>query len=120
MTKNTLIALIEALNSNNVATALLLANEELENLENSLARKNTLRSAKAKAKRTIEMETVIPVLRATLADGEQRSAKDIAELTFDQLGKTTAQIQYILLHDMADELVKVEAKGKPNLYGLKA
>lgn len=120
MNKNTLNAVIEALNSNNVATALLLLNEEKENLENSCARKNANRSAKAKAKRSAEMEVILPVLRSALSDGIQRSAKDIAEMVCEEIGKTPAQVQYILLHDMADELVKVEAKGKPNMYGLKA
>lgn len=120
MTKAVISSIIDALNSNDTASAIEMLRAELNSMHEASAKKNAMRNAKAKEKRSAEMEVVLPVLRSALSDGVQRSAKDIAEMVCEEIGKTPAQVQYILLHDMADELVKVEAKGKPNLYGLKA
>ena len=81
--------------------------------------------AKAKAKdkrakaRTALMEQVLPIVREGVADGG--TAKEIYERCADALPKdfTAAKVQYILLHEMADEVVKTEAKGKPNVYKMK-
>ena len=32
---------------------------------------------------------------------------------------TAAKVQYILIHELADEVVKTEAKGKANVYTLR-
>ena len=81
--------------------------------------------AKAKAKdkrakaRTVLMEQVLPIVRKGIADGG--TAKEIFERCSDALPAdfTAAKVQYILLHEMADEVVKTEAKGKPNVYTMK-
>ena len=81
--------------------------------------------AKAKAKdkrakaRTALMEQVLPIVREGVADGG--TAKEIYERCADALPKdfTAAKVQYILLHEMADEVVKTEVKNKPNVYKMK-
>ena len=81
--------------------------------------------AKAKAKdkrakaRTALMEQVLPIIREAVADGG--TAKEIYERCADALPAdfTDKKVQYILLHEMADEVVKTEAKNKPNVYTMK-
>ena len=81
--------------------------------------------AKAKAKdkrakaRTALMEQVLPIVREGVADGG--TAKEIFERCADALPAdfTANKVQYILLNEMADEVVKTEAKGKPNVYQMK-
>lgn len=79
--------------------------------------------ARAKAKRANErailMAQVLPIVREGVADGG--TAKEIYERCADALPAdfTAAKVQYILLHEMADEVIKVEQKGKPNIYKLK-
>ena len=87
--------------------------------------RKTSDEAKAKAKdkrakaRTALMEQVLPIVREGVADGG--TAKEIYERCADALPKdfTAAKVQYILLHEMADEVIKVEQKGKPNVYKMK-
>ena len=79
--------------------------------------------AKAKAKRadarSALMAQVLPILRDALTEGG--TAKEIFERCADALPEdfTIAKVQYILLHELADEVVKTEAKGKPNVYTLR-
>ena len=79
--------------------------------------------AKAKAKRadarSALMAQVLPILRDALIEGG--TAKEIFERCADALPEdfTSAKVQYILLHELADEVVKTEAKGKPNIYTLR-
>lgn len=79
--------------------------------------------AKAKAKRadarSALMAQVLPILRNALTEGG--TAKEIFDRCADALPEdfTSAKVQYILLHELADEVVKIEAKGKPNTYRLK-
>lgn len=81
--------------------------------------------AKAKAKdkrakaRTALMEQVLPIIREGIADGG--TAKEIFERCANALPAdfTANKVRYILLHEMADEVVKTEAKGKPNVYTMK-
>ena len=79
--------------------------------------------ARAKAKRANEravlMAQILPIVRENVADGG--TAKEIFERCADALPKdfTAAKVQYILLHEMADEVEKIEAKGKPNIYKMK-
>ena len=79
--------------------------------------------AKAKAKRADAraalMSQVLPIVRESVAIGG--TAKEIFERCADALPKdfTAAKVQYILLHEMADEVEKTEAKGKPNIYKMK-
>ena len=87
--------------------------------------RKTSDEAKAKAKdkrakaRTALMEQVLPIVRESAVIGG--TAKEIYERCADALPAdfTTAKVQYILLHEMADEVVKTEAKGKPNVYKMK-
>lgn len=79
--------------------------------------------ARAKAKRANEravlMAQVLPIVRESVTIGG--TAKEIYERCADALPAdfTAAKVQYILLHEMADEVVKTEAKGKPNIYAMK-
>ena len=84
--------------------------------------------AKAKAKtkradaRSALMAQVLPILRDALTmypDG--LTAKTLYETCAETLpeGFSTAKVQYILLNEMKDEVVKTEAKNKPNIYRLK-
>lgn len=83
--------------------------------------------AKAKAKRANEravlMAQVLPILRDGLSNYPDvgQTAKELYEGNRDVLPAdfSAAKVQYILLHEMADEVVKTEAKGKPNIYMLK-
>ena len=79
--------------------------------------------AKDKAKRANAraalMEQVLPILRESVAIGG--TAKEIFERCANALPAdfTANKVQYILLHEMADEVEKTEAKGKPNVYKMK-
>ena len=85
--------------------------------------------AKAKAKdkrakaRAALMEQVLPILRDGLSNYPDvgQTAKELYEGNSDILPAdfTAAKVQYILLHEMADEVEKIEAKGKPNVYKMK-
>ena len=79
--------------------------------------------AKAKAKRADARATllaqVLPILRDTITT--DMTAKEIFTAASDRLPEdfTDKKVQYILLNEMKDEVVKTEAKGKPNTYRLK-
>ena len=79
--------------------------------------------ARAKAKRANEravlMAQVLPIVRESATVGG--TAKEIFERCADALPAdfTAAKVQYILLHEMANEVEKTEAKGKPNIYKMK-
>ena len=79
--------------------------------------------AKAKAKRadarSALMAQVLPILRDTITT--DMTAKEIFAAASDRLPQdfTDKKVQYILLNEMKDEVVKTEAKGKPNTYRLK-
>ena len=82
--------------------------------------------AKAKAKRASVraelMKDILPILRNALTmypDG--LTAKALYETCAETLPEdfTAAKVQYILLHELADEVVKTEAKNKPNVYSLR-
>ena len=87
--------------------------------------RKTSDEAKAKAKdkrakaRAELMAQVLPIVRENVTIGG--TAKEIFERCADALPKdfTAAKVQYILLHEMADEVTKVEQKGKPNIYTMK-
>ena len=100
--------------------------EVLTKIRDQIAKpRKTSDEAKAKAKakradaRATLMEQVLPIVREGVADGG--TAKEIYERCADALPAdfTAAKVQYILLHEMADEVVKTEAKGKPNVYKMK-
>ena len=78
--------------------------------------------AKAKAKRADARATllaqVLPILRDTITT--DMTAKEIFAAAQERLPQdfTDKKVQYILLNEMKDEVVKTEAKGKPNTYRL--
>ena len=79
--------------------------------------------AKAKAKRadarSALMAQVLPILRDTITT--DMMAKEIFTAAQERLPQdfTDKKVQYILLNDMKDEVVKTEIKGKANTYRLK-
>ena len=75
------------------------------------------RKEKAAAARAELMAQVLPVLRGALTS-EGMTAKALYETCADALPAdfTVNRVQYVLLHEMADEVIKCEAKGKPNIY----
>jgi len=77
------------------------------------------RKEKNAAKRAALMEQVLPVIREGISDGG--TAKKIFERCKDALPSdfTTNKVQYILLHEMKDEVEKIETKNKPNVYKIK-
>jgi len=87
--------------------------------------RKTSDEAKAKRKeknaqaRATLMEQVLPVIREGISDGG--TAKEIFERCKDVLPSdfTSNKVQYILLHEMKDEVEKIEAKNKPNIYKIK-
>ena len=98
----------------------------LEKIRDQIAKpRKTSDTAKANAKakradaRAALMEQVLPIIREGIADGG--TAKEIFERCADALPAdfTAAKVQYILLHELADEVVKTEQKGKPNVYALR-
>ena len=100
--------------------------EVLTKIRDQIAKpRKTSDTAKANAKakradaRATLMEQVLPTIREAAVDGG--TAKEIFERCADALPKdfTAAKVQYILLHELADEVVKTEVKGKPNTYRLK-
>lgn len=100
--------------------------EVLEKIRDQIAKpRKTSDEAKAKAKakradaRSALMAQVLPILRDALIEGG--TAKEIFERCADALPEdfTSAKVQYILLHELADEVVKTEQKGKPNIYTLR-
>lgn len=130
--KNT-ITRVDAMN---YAIAAVTANETLTNsdeiievlvkIRDQIAKpRKTSDESKAKAKakraeaRSILMEQVLPILREALT--EDGTAKEIYERCAESLPEdfTVNKVQYILLHEMAEEVDKIEAKGKANVYRMK-
>lgn len=97
--------------------------ERLQALSASLVKRNkTSDAAKAKqaalrkGAREALVNVVAPIVRKAMTS-EPSTAKEI----FDRceglpVDFTAPKVQYLLLHELAEEVVKVEAKGKPNTY----
>lgn len=79
------------------------------------------RKAETAEKRAALMAVVLPVIRGALTD-ENQTAKDIFTATEDRLpkGYTDKKVQYVLLHELADEVEVIKIKGEPNYYKRKA
>ena len=104
--------------------------ERLEALRQSLAKRGE-RSDEAKAKASAKRKEnnakerralcaqVLPILREATIEGG--TAKEIFERCKDMLPTdfTANKVQYMLLHEMANEVDKIEAKNKPNVYKMK-
>ena len=78
------------------------------------------RKEKNAAARASLMEQVMPIIRDGIGDGG--TAKEIFERCKESLPEdfSDKKVQYILLHEMAEEVEKIEAKNKPNVYKRKA
>ena len=99
--------------------------EVLTKIRDQIAKpRKTSDEAKAKAKakradaRATLMAQVLPILRDTITT--DMTAKEIFTAAQERLPQdfTDKKVQYILLTEMKDEVVKTEAKGKPNTYRL--
>ena len=97
----------------------------LEKIRDQIAKpRKTSDEAKAKAKakradaRAKVLAEVLPVLRVALTGADGFTAKELYDRCADQLPAdfTANKVQYILLHDLVDEVTKTEAKGKANTY----
>lgn len=77
------------------------------------------RKEKRAEARAALMAQVLPILRDTITT--DMTAKEIFAAASDRLPKdfTDKKVQYILLNEMKDEVIKTEAKNKPNTYRLK-
>ena len=100
--------------------------EVLTKIRDQIAKpRKTSDEAKAKAKakradaRSALMAQVLPILRDTITT--DMTAKEIFTAAQERLPQdfTDKKVQYILLNDMKDEVVKTEIKGKANTYRLK-
>ena len=100
--------------------------EVLTKVRDQIAKpRKTSDEAKAKRKeknaqaRASLMEQVLPVIREGISDGG--TAKEIFERCKDALPAdfTFNKVQYILLHEMKDEVEKIETKNKANVYKIK-
>ena len=100
--------------------------EILEKIRDQIAKpRKTSDEAKAKAKakradaRASLLAPILPILRDTITT--DMTAKEIFTAAADRLPKdfTDKKVQYILLNEMKDEVIKTEVKGKPNTYRLK-
>ena len=82
------------------------------------AKVNAQRKAKNAQERKALVDVVVPVLRNHLTS--DLTAKELYEVAKDELPAdfSVAKVQYVLLHEMVDEVVKTEAKGKANTYRL--
>ena len=119
-------AIAAVTNSNEILTNPDEIVEVLTKIRNQIAKpRKTSDEAKEKAKakranaRAELMTQVLPIVRESVTIGG--TAKEIFERCADTLPKdfTAAKVQYILLHEMADEVVKTEAKGQPTVYTMK-
>ena len=127
--KDALSYAINAINTINVSCDTEPEREVIQILQKMIDQlsqpRKTSDKAKAKAKakradaRSALMTQVLPILRDALT--ESGTAKEIFERCADALPEdfTSAKVQYILLHELADEVVKTEQKGKPNVYTLR-
>jgi len=102
--------------------------ERLQALSASLVKRNAHKTsdavkekqaAKRAEARTAVVNVVAPILREALTHTQIGvTAKELYDLAKANLPEdfTANKVQYILLHEMASEVEKIEAKGKPNTY----
>lgn len=85
------------------------------------AKANAQRKVKTAEQRKTLVDNVLPILREVLSHTQVGlTAKEIFTEAQARLpeGFSAPKVQNILLREMAPELVKTEAKGKPNTYRL--
>ena len=68
--------------------------------------------------RDLALPTVTPIVYDTLRANPDVTAKALYDLCKGSLPAdwTANKVQYLLLNEMADSVIKVETKGKPNTY----
>lgn len=88
--------------------------------EDSRAKANAKRKEKTSAERKAIVDVVAPVIRKFLSANGGMTAKAIYESVADELPAdfSANKVQYLLLHEMAGEVVKTETKGQANTYAL--
>lgn len=76
------------------------------------------KDANAKARAELCAQ-IVPILREVITT--DMTAKEIFTAAQERLPKdfTVGKVQAVLLREMKDEVVKTEAKGKPNIYTLR-
>lgn len=79
------------------------------------------RKEKSAQERANAIKDVLPIVRDVVYNTPHLTAKEIFEACEDKLPSdwTANKVQYLLLHELSDEIDKVEAKGKPNTYFIK-
>ena len=86
------------------------------------ARINFARKEKTAAARAALMEKVLPVLRSALSKYDMAiTAKELYENAKDNLPEdfTASKVQYVLLHELVDEVDKIDDGRNANTYRLK-
>ena len=113
---NTAIAILSESNEYDAAT------EILQKMVTQLSKPRTM-SDEAKAKRKektaqARAELMAQVLPVALTGADGFTAKELYERCRDDLPEdfTANKVQYILLHELAEEVAKNEIKGKANTY----
>ena len=76
------------------------------------------RKEKSASERANAIKDVLPIVRETIVNYPNLTAKEIYEKCNGMLpsGWNDKKIQYLLLHEMSNEVLKVETKGKANTY----
>lgn len=76
------------------------------------------RKEKNATERANAIKDVLPIVRETIVNYPNLTAKEIYEKCNGMLPSdwNANKIQYLLLHEMSNEVLKVETKGKANTY----
>lgn len=109
MKKSVIETMISYLNGNTVDTA-----ELLENLQSELNHLNSKAAANAAL-----YESAIPAVMAVMS-ATPMTAKDIHAACADTLPKdfSANKVQYLLLHQLADRVRKIDNGKNPNTYAI--
>ena len=76
------------------------------------------RKEKSATERANAIKDVLPIVRETIVNYPNLTAKEIYKKCNGMLpeGWNANRVQYLLLHEMSNEVLKVETKGKANTY----
>ena len=96
----------------------LVARSNARKSDESRAKANAHRKEKVVAERKAIVDVVAPIIRKAMGQ-DSLTAKDIfARCEGLPVDFTANKVQYVLLHEMANEVVKTETKGQANTYTL--
>lgn len=100
------------------ALEVITAMREKLSAPRELSDKAKAKAAAKRAERADAIKDVVPVVRETIVSYPNLTAKEIYEKCNGMLPAdwSTNKVQYLLLHEMKDEVSKVEVKGKANTY----